>query len=80
MTTAQMIDRKSLYHKVCGLSDGEAARVVALIDSFKRYDIDEHEPSAETIAAFREAEHPENLKSYTSIEEMFRDFGVNVDC
>ena len=41
--------------------------------------IDEHEPNAQTLEAMREAEHPERLKSYSSIGEMFRAFGVDVD-
>ena len=41
-------------------------------------EFEEHEPNEETIAAFREAEHPECLKSYSSIEEMFIDLGINV--
>ena len=43
-------------------------------------DIDEHEPNAETLEAMREAERPERLKSFLSIEEMLEDFGIDVDC
>ena len=39
--------------------------------------IDEHEPNDETQEAMREAEHPERLKSYSNIREMFRAFGVD---
>ena len=38
--------------------------------------IDEHEPNAETLEAMREAERPERLKSFLSIEEMLEDFTI----
>jgi hypothetical protein len=42
--------------------------------------IDTCEPNAETLAAFRDIEEKKNLLGpYSSAEEMFRDFGVNVD-
>lgn len=78
MTTTQITERKALYRKICQLPDAAAAQVMEFIDHMIADDIDEHEPNAETLAAMREAEHPERLKSYASIEEMFQDFGVNV--
>ena len=79
MTTTQIAEREALYQKILGLPDSVDARVMDFIDSIVVDDIDEHEPNAETLEAMREAEHPERLKSYSSIEEMFKDFGVNVD-
>lgn len=35
------------------------------------------QPNAETIAAFEEAKNPENLRSYSSVDEMFEDLGLN---
>ncbi|GHV28013.1 hypothetical protein FACS1894167_04030 [Synergistales bacterium] len=70
MTTAQIINRKSLYRKVCGLSDGEAARVAALIDNFKDGDIDEHEPNAETISAIEECRARKG-KQASNVKELF---------
>ena len=79
MTTTQISKRKAIYRKIRGLPDSAAARVMEFIDNLVIDDIDEHEPNAETLEAMHEAEHPERLKSYSSIEEMFRDFGVNVN-
>jgi hypothetical protein len=53
-----------------------ATSSVELIDD----DIDTYEPNAETLEAFRDIEEKKNLLGpYSSVREMFRDFGVNVD-
>jgi hypothetical protein len=71
--TTQVMER--IIGKLERLDDEGISLVLDFIDS-----LEENEPNAETIAAFKEAEHLENLKSYPNIEEMFREFGVNVDC
>ncbi len=30
-------------------------------------------PNAQTLSAIKEAEHPEKLKTYTSVDELFKD-------
>ena len=34
------------------------------------------QPNAETLAAFKEAENPENLTCYSSADAMFKDLGL----
>ena len=74
MTEAQTTVRESMYRRFLSLSDDDASRVIAFIDALEGY-----EPNEETLAAFRESENLDNLPTYESIEEMFADFGINVD-
>lgn len=71
MTVAQIVTGKNLYRRFRNLRDEDAKLVLQYID-----DLEGHEPNAETIAAFKEAENLDNLTSYATPEEMFRDFGI----
>jgi hypothetical protein len=73
--TTATLEREELEQVVHRLPDDKVR--IALDFIHRLDDIDEYEPNAETVAAMREAEHPEDLKSYAGIEEMFRDFGVD---
>jgi hypothetical protein len=80
--TTTMMEREELSRIIQKLPDDKVLLVLGFAKNIQdRFidDLDEYEPNAETITAMREAEHPEKLKSYTGIEEMFRDFGVNLD-
>jgi hypothetical protein len=88
------VDRNALYDNIRGLSDFEVAQVLWFIKLLKRDatdamdanvvpddfydDIDSHRPNAETLKAMREFEHPEDLPTYDSLEEMFKACGVTL--
>ena len=75
MTAPATATKETLYDKIRGLSDSEATQVINFIDS-----LDEHEPNEETAAVLRESDAGLNLIGpFNSLEEMFRDFGIDAD-
>lgn len=66
-------DLKSAAAKVfshLGITEGEAIRMFyAQVRLHQGLPFQVNIPNEETIAAMKEAEHPENLESYTSFEE-----------
>ena len=61
MTTAQIAERKTIYRKIRGLSNADAARVMEFIDSIAIDNIDDYEPNAETAAILRESAAGRNV-------------------
>ena len=75
MTTTQIAVRESLCRRILDLSDEE----IGLLEHYVS-DLEGHEPNEETIAAFRESENLDNLKTYKTLEDMFEDFGIKIQC
>jgi hypothetical protein len=56
VTSTQTISKESLSRRILDLSDSDAVRVSAFLDSLER-----HEPNEETIKAIEESLDPANL-------------------
>jgi hypothetical protein len=75
MTVAQLTIKEDLCRRILDLPDDSAAQVLEFVRDFEA-----HEPNEETIRAIEESMNPENLLGpYSSVEEMFEDFGIHVD-
>jgi hypothetical protein len=75
MSPAQIAARKALYRKIRGLSASRAEQVLEFID-----DLEGHEPNEETIRVLKDSEDGRNLLGpYDTLEDMFKDFGIDVD-
>ena len=76
-TVVLELERKELAQMVCNLSDDKVTSALEFVRSLR----DEgYMPNAETIKVLKDSEAGRNLLGpYHSVEEMFRDFGINVD-
>jgi hypothetical protein len=73
--TTQTTAKKELFNRISRLSESDLAQVIDFVDS-----LEGHEPNEETIKAIEKSYDPANLLGpYHSLEEMFRDFGIDVD-
>jgi hypothetical protein len=75
MTAAQLTVKEDLCRRIMELPDDRAEQVLAFVRDFEA-----HEPNDETVKAIKESMDPKNLLGpYNSVEEMFEDFGIDVD-
>jgi hypothetical protein len=71
VTSTQTISKESLSRRILDLSDSDAARVNAFLDSIER-----REPNEETISALREAEDLDSLTECKDLQDMLVKCGV----
>ena len=75
MTIAQTTERETLYLRILELPDEDFGLVKQYVD-----DLEAHEPNEETIKVLEDSEAGRNLLGpYDTLEDMFKDFGINVD-
>ncbi|GHV48302.1 hypothetical protein FACS1894204_12490 [Synergistales bacterium] len=75
MTTATLGRRESLIRRVRELPDSVIESVIEFIDDTEGY-----EPNEETVKVLEDSEAGRNLIGpYDSLENMFKDFGIDVN-
>ena len=75
--TKAALEREELVNIVRNLPDDKVKVVLGFMRDF---DDDDHMPNAETIKVLKDSEAGRNLLGpYHSVEEMIRDFGIDVD-
>jgi hypothetical protein len=75
MAVAQLTVKEDLCRRIMELSDDRAEQALDFIHDFEAY-----EPNEETIKVLEDSETGRNLLGpYDTLEDMFKDFGINVD-
>jgi hypothetical protein len=71
----QLTTKENLCRRILDLPAETVEWLSQCLDDFETY-----EPNEETIRAIKESMNPENLLGpYSTVEEMFEDFGIDVD-